>query len=209
MNKKITTALFDLDGVLIDSARLVEGAFDHTFAAFNIATQYDPVADGGLTIRERYGRVVTEADLPKFMQTHADFQKNNLHLVTAFDDAVSTLQILRGKGIYIGVITNRSINARHIIEHCALAPLIDFVVSVEDVTNPKPHPEGILKAMGHFGSKSSETIMVGDMPVDIQAGKAAGVTTVAIDTSECLEALVKSRPDHVVKTLAEIVHLLF
>ena len=209
MKTKITTVLFDLDGVLINSAKLVSDSFDHTFAAFNMSERFESISGSGLTIAEVYGQYTTKDQLLKFMEAHAGFQKNNLHLVTAFEDALSTLRILRDKGIHIGIITNRSMNARNIIEHCELTPLVDFVVSVEDVKNPKPHPEEILKAIAHFDSNPAETIMVGDMPVDIQAGKAAGVITVATNTSDCLDELKKSHPNHIVQALAELIPLFF
>jgi len=209
MKTIITTALFDLDGVLIDSAKLVEGSFNHTLALFKTGKKAEDVLDGGSTIREVYGKLTTAEELPKFVEAHAAFQRDNLHLVTAFEDAARTLETLRAKGIHTGVITNRSINARRIIEHCKLDSLIDLVISVEDVKNPKPHPEGILKAMTHFGSKLFETIMVGDMPVDIEAGKAAGVITVGINTNGNLEDLKKAGPDYITGSLGELVPLLF
>ena len=209
MKKTITTALFDLDGVLIDSAKLIEGSFEYTLALFNTGKKAKDVLDGGSTIREVYGKLTSKEELPKFLEAHAAFQKDNLHLVTPFQDAIATLETIRAKGIHIGIITNRSINARYIIEHCKLNGLVDLVISVEDVKNPKPHPEGIQKAMAHFESKPSETIMVGDMPVDIEAGKAAGVITVGLNTNGNLWDLKKSGSDYITGSLAELVPLLF
>ena len=201
-----------MDGVLIDSKLLVKGAFIHTFATFNIPDErhfFGTTALSGLSLVETYQTVAPDADISKLTKAHAAFQNDNLHLVTPFDDAVVTLKELRRKGVNIGVITNRSINARHILEHCGLDSLIDLVVSVEDVVNPKPHPEGILKAMAHFGSKPYETIMVGDMPVDITAGKSAGVTTVAVDTSNCLDELRKNNPSFLIQRVSELIPLFF
>ena len=67
---KITTALFDLDGVLVDSGPLVKGAFDHTFAAFGLsgarAKEFSVLS--GLTLKEAYARVADGQRLTDMMQ---------------------------------------------------------------------------------------------------------------------------------------------
>ena len=74
MKTNITTALFDLDGVLIDSGKLIAGSFEHTLALFNTGKTFEDVADGGATTREVYEKITTEAELPK------SWIKSRLHI---------------------------------------------------------------------------------------------------------------------------------
>lgn len=209
MKKHTKAVLFDLDGVLIDSSSLVGNAFEYTIRTHDLknATAEEWSAMKGLPIADVYARL-GGTQIENICRTHAEFQNANLHLVTAYPNAISVLETLRGAGVKTGVITNRSRNARSIMQHCGLLNLVDLVVSIEDVTNPKPHPEGILKAMSTFTVTSDEAVMLGDMPVDLQAAKAAGVGSIAVNTGDCLEELNRHNPDHVIEDLEELVPLL-
>jgi phosphoglycolate phosphatase-like HAD superfamily hydrolase len=52
--------------------------------------------------------------------------------------------------------------------------LFSVGVGFESVSRYKPHPEGVLLALSQLGANAEETVMVGDSPADIEAGKAAG-----------------------------------
>lgn len=54
----------------------------------------------------------------------------------------------------------------------------DAILTGEDVKKHKPDPEMLFKAMEILGAKKEETLIVGDGPKDIDAGKNAGITTV-------------------------------
>jgi phosphoglycolate phosphatase/pyrophosphatase PpaX len=62
-----------------------------------------------------------------------------------------------------------------------LSSYFDVVITGDDVTHPKPHPEGILLAMEQLRAKASDTIYVGDSDADILAGRAAGLLTVGVN----------------------------
>jgi phosphoglycolate phosphatase len=60
------------------------------------------------------------------------------------------------------------------LEELGLTGLFPAVVGIEDVQETKPHPEGILKALAHFGVQPENALMVGDTVTDIEAARAAG-----------------------------------
>ena len=55
------------------------------------------------------------------------------------------------------------------------------MITGEEVTEPKPHPEGIFTALKQLGATAENAIFVGDSDADIIAGRAAGLTTVGVD----------------------------
>lgn len=204
------TALFDLDGVLIDSMPLIQKAFAYMVKkyGFDETRMHDRARWRGYTLRQCYSVLCGHEDVTPLCDEHASFQDKNPELITPFHGACGILESLRSNDFKIGVITNRSRNARSMLIHCQLMSQVDYVVAVEDVTNPKPHPEGIFKALNHFSRKPEHAYMIGDMPVDIHTGKNAGVRTIAINTSDCLEDLQRVRPDHIVRRLEELLPIL-
>lgn len=202
----VTTALFDFDGVLGNSSAFVNGSFEHVFKTFNVQGDPRKLLPRGATIREIYGAVAREEDLPKFIEAHIGFQTQNLHLVTRSEGAAEVLEHLHKLDLNIGMISNRA-NIRVLMDHCELSHPDYYVVGAADVLKGKPDPEGILKAMNHFGSKPEETVMVGDMRVDILAGKAAKVMTVAVNTSDCTQELVDSEPDFFIERISDLLPL--
>ena len=61
-----------------------------------------------------------------------------------------------------------------------LAPYISYVLAAEDVTHAKPNPEPVLKTLEALSFKPEETLVVGDMPVDILMGLGAGALTCGV-----------------------------
>ena len=82
---------------------------------------------------------------------------------------------------------------------------IPTILGYHQVTQRKPHPEGILLAMSRAGVAPEDVVHVGDRADDTVAAKAAGVTAVGAawglaDSSE----LAASNPDHLFRTVGEL-----
>jgi phosphoglycolate phosphatase-like HAD superfamily hydrolase len=76
------------------------------------------------------------------------------------------------------------------------------VIVGRDEAEPKPSPDGIQYLLGHWGAQPHEAVMVGDFLFDLQAGRAAGVTTVHVDTSG--EFAWREHADTMVRDLHEL-----
>lgn len=66
------------------------------------------------------------------------------------------------------------------LEITGLDRYFETIVTIDDVTHPKPHPESVIKAMTALNGEPSTTLMVGDNYHDIQAGQNAGVRTAGV-----------------------------
>ena len=88
------------------------------------------------------------------------------------------LQFLR-PGCYLALATNRTTTTRAVLTYHGLADDFDLVVSAQDVSRPKPHPESFVRILEHFRLSPLEAIYIGDSRVDEQFAANAGVPFVA------------------------------
>lgn len=89
-----------------------------------------------------------------------------------------TLDRLSGR-VELAVCTNRSTSMDMVLESFDLATYFGCVMTASKVSNPKPHPEPLLKILHHYDIGPGEALFVGDSEVDSLAATAAKVTFVA------------------------------
>ena len=118
--------------------------------------------------------------------------------------AIEVLQALRQQGFKIGVVTRNSGSAVRTI-YAAIDTLCDVFLPREAVRFVKPHPEHLQRALEHLQVAAEQAVMVGDGPIDITAGKALGLKTVAVLTGgDRREALLASQPDLILDSVADL-----
>lgn len=90
-----------------------------------------------------------------------------------------------------------------------MTKLIDGIVGAEDVVNPKPDPQGVLKMMEQFASTPSKTLYVGDSLVDaLTAQNAQSLFAAVLSGATSAEAFQVFHPLAVISNLSEILTLL-
>jgi phosphoglycolate phosphatase len=88
------------------------------------------------------------------------------------------LQFLRPDH-YTALATNRTTTTGAVLRYHRLTDDFDMVVSAQDVSRPKPHPESFVRILEHFGLEPREAIFIGDSQVDEHFAANAGVPFVA------------------------------
>jgi pyrophosphatase PpaX len=178
----IRTILFDLDGTLIDTNELINLSFYHTFQQFGYQFTHDEiVAFNGPPLVETFQNI----DLAKSEAMIETYREHNLQhhddYVKAFPHVEETLKTLKNKGISLGIVTTKMRDtAIRGLQVTGIESYFDSLVGLDDVTNAKPHPESVLKAMKELNAEPETTLMVGDNWHDIQAGHYASVKTAAV-----------------------------
>jgi pyrophosphatase PpaX len=87
---------------------------------------------------------------------------------------------LRQRGYSLGVVTSKSRQfAERGLRLCGLWDFMSVFISMDDTLRHKPHPEPLLLALEKLRVAPQHAVYVGDSRYDLQAGKAAGVRTVA------------------------------
>ncbi|WP_447979783.1 HAD family hydrolase [Candidatus Nitrospira bockiana] len=171
--------LFDFDGTLIDTWRLYLEAFRRSLAPhFGRGLSDEEILALKPTAERRLlQRIVEEA---RFSDLFAGFLTeyhvlHDSHCDGLYPGVPALLDALRDKGYALGVVTGKSRAAwDKTFPACGLGPF-DVVVTDDDVTHPKPHPEGLFAALEAMAVAPARALYVGDSLLDCEAARAAGI----------------------------------
>ena len=181
----IRTVLFDLDGTLIDSVRLILDSYHHTLATHGLPPRSDEewLAGVGTPLTAQFAAWrEQEGMIEALIATYREYNlKHHDRMVTVYPGVVDVVQALKEDGIATGLVTskNRSGAVRG-LTLVKLESLMDVLVCADEVENPKPHPEPVEKAVRLLGADPATTVYVGDSIHDMRSGRAAGVRTAAV-----------------------------
>ncbi len=181
----IRTVLFDLDGTLIDSVRLILDSYHHTLAAHGLParTDEDWLEGVGTPLRVQFSPWQDEAG--KIERLIATYREYNLahhdRMVTVYPGVLDVVRAIKAAGLQTGLVTSKNRQgACRGLELVGLTSQMDVLVCADDVTNPKPHAEPVERAVSLLAADKATTIYVGDSIHDMRSGRAAGVRTAAV-----------------------------
>ncbi len=181
----IRTVLFDLDGTLIDSVRLILDSYHHTLEAHGFPPRTDEewLEGVGTPLAAQFAAWQDDpGTLEALIATYREYNlKHHDRMVTVYPGVVEVVRALKEDGVATGLVTskNRS-GALRGLTLARLEELMDVLVCADEVDNPKPHPEPVEKAVRLLGADTRATIYVGDSIHDMRSGRAAGVRTAAV-----------------------------
>lgn len=180
--QEFDTYLFDLDGTLIDTRKMIVACFRDTFEKFGgslSATDEQINNLIGLPYRRQieifFGTVDDEL-YGKIRREHMIHQmrifKEELSLCPGVSETVAELS-QRGKKL--GIVTSRTMESGEpFLKWFGLLPFFPAIVTPDHTALHKPHPEPIFEALRQLNSQPSETLFIGDAVFDMEAGRAAG-----------------------------------
>lgn len=180
----IRTVLFDLDGTIIDSIRLIIDSYHHTLLTHGIAARDDAfwLKGIGTPLRVQFAEWEGDPGIEAMIATYRDYNlTNHDSCVTPYPGVVDAVRAIKAAGLMTGLVTskNRS-GAERGLRVCEVEGMMDVIVGADDVVNPKPHPEPVEKALSLLGADPSSAIYVGDSVHDMASGRAAGVRIAAV-----------------------------
>ncbi|GAA3406817.1 HAD family hydrolase [Paenibacillus hodogayensis] len=179
----ITTILFDFDGTLADTLPICIHAIGEAFrnhdgvdlTAAEVVAMFGPTEADIIRLNLR-NRAAAEEGVELFYKLYRE--EHDLR-VKPNADMIRLLDLLHARGYRMGIVTGKGRATLDIsLERLGMQRYFGVTVSGDEMTRPKPDPEGVLTAMNALGSTTEETIFIGDSEADMRAGKGAGVFTV-------------------------------
>jgi phosphoglycolate phosphatase len=105
---------------------------------------------------------------------------------TLLPGVAATLSELRARGYRMAVATNKvSYFARRLLDTLGVGACLPTLIGPDLVANQKPHPEMIEAALAALRVRREEAVYVGDMELDVETARAAGVRVVVLPTGSC------------------------
>lgn len=177
--------LFDLDGTLVDTApdlgyalNLQRARHGLPFLDDDMIRPYASHGSRGL-LAVGFGLQPADSDFDSMRKEYLDLYAEVMtRQPVLFDGMAETLADIEQRGLRWGIVTNKPRRfTLPMIEHMHLSRRAGAVISGDDAPEPKPSPQTLLMACERMQLDPAQVLYVGDAERDVQAGSAAGMTT--------------------------------
>lgn len=201
--------LFDFDGTLADSYQAIAASVNHVRASH----QMEPLPEDEIRrhVGEGPGHLLgitvgtgdPEKNTALYRAHHPGIMRELTFLLPGAKEALTAVRQL---GLKSAICSNKIRGYTHdLLEYLQIDSLVDEVLGPQDVARSKPAPDMLLKAVERLGVEKEQALYVGDMTVDIDAARSAGIRAWIVPTgSQTREILEKANPDRLLDSIADL-----
>ena len=214
---KIKLIIFDFDGTLGDTRRNIVMTMQMTIAEHQLPYRNEDECASviGLPLAGCFRTLfpdIQEEFINQCAETYRRIFNDNLQKIQpqAFPGVVDTLAKLHQKEYVLTIASSRSRNSlTELTQQMGIADYISLLLGANDVKEAKPQPEPVLKTLEAMHFDASETLVVGDMDVDILMGARAGARTCGVTYGNgSRETLAAAGADYIIDDFAGLLTLL-
>lgn len=202
--KRYRAALFDLDGVLIDSETLYTGFWEKVGRTHHLPSPTFALDIKGTTLDDilntHFSDPQVRADIDRMLH---EFENEIVYPV--FPGALEYVDFLRANGLKTVIVTSSDDKKMEFLfaQHPGFSLHFDAIVTASDVTRSKPDPEPYLTGAKKAGVAPEECIVYEDSFQGLEAGRRAGAYVVGISTTNPAASL-EGKADRIVTSLADL-----
>lgn len=212
----IKLIIFDFDGTLGDTRRNIVTTMQMTIAELGLGSHTDDECASkiGLPLDGCFEALYPD-ESKETIQLCADtyrriFQENLLNMKPhAFPLVKETLAALKDMGYSLTIASSRwHKSLSGLIHDLDIAEYISYLVGADDVDKAKPNPEPVLKTLSTTGFNASQTLVVGDMNVDILMGLNAGTKTCGVTYGNgTRKELEEAGADYIIDSIDKLIEI--
>jgi phosphoglycolate phosphatase len=185
--RRFSAVLFDLDGTLVDSAPDLAAAANWLRERAGLAPlpyeRLRPMVGAGARgmVGAAFGVVPGHAEFDALRDAFlARYEQCLLERTQVFEEMSALLAQLEALRFPWGIVTNKATRfTLPLLDGLGLQRRAAAVVCGDTTSHAKPHPAPLLEAARRLDASPEQCVYVGDDLRDVQAGKAAGMATVA------------------------------
>jgi phosphoglycolate phosphatase len=209
----IQVVIFDLDGTLVDSSIDICHAINYALEGLNVPAVTVPktISLIGEGITRLFEKVIEIHHIPsdkeplirRFLDHYSAHLADN---TTVYPGVMDTLESLNGCPKVVISNKREDFSAR-LLELLGMRKYFDFVVGSDTTPEKKPSPVPIRYVLSKFGIRPEEAVIIGDSTFDIEAGKAAGIRTIAVTYGYRSISLLQGA-DFIVDSMPDVIPLI-
>ena len=208
------TVLFDLDGTLMDSHRMVIRCYAHLFEKYGDPKDFTEEIQNevfGPPLHVEMEKLFPDMDPDFMVQEYRTYQKSKTwdDVMKLFPHAIETLSFLQKENCVMGIVSSRlSTSCNDWLEKLGIASYFSIVLGRDQFAKAKPEPDGILDACRLLQADPDHCMYVGDNASDVIAAQRAGVYSVGFISEESTkEDILQSGPDACIYDLIELIDI--
>ena len=213
----IKLVIFDFDGTLLDTKKTIVIAKQETMRVMglDIADEEACASTIGLSAKIGFQTMypeLSEQTLDLCVSTYRKIfeEKKEIMPPTIFPNVEEVIAAIEKKGIMRTIATSRNTaSLKGFLTKLNLSGYFPYVLGGDDTVLLKPHPDPVIKTLKEISFDAKQTLVVGDMPFDIEMGKGAGTYTCGVTYGNSKrEQLLEAGADFIIDDIRDLLDIL-
>ncbi|MDY6820087.1 MAG: HAD-IA family hydrolase [Deferribacterota bacterium] len=185
--------IYDFDGVIVDSKEAVFKFYDIICENFNLK-KFDKSNKKlvekilMLTTNDALNLLTDDSEIISNIKSF--IRKKNfdelINYMKLQPNLIKVLKTLKNQNIKLSIFTNRGISVYKILTHFNIHIFFDYIVTSNDIKEPKPSPEGLIKILKYFNIQNYNALYIGDSVVDELAAEKASIPFISYKNNTTL-----------------------